>query len=209
MTAILHTTPVATRGWTLLKRIVIFLSSVIAIVSYRYLFGSAGVPPTVLANRYFYGWALMHAASSATALLIGPLQFVARLRQRRPTMHRAVGIAYVTACLAGGLSALPLAMGSVAGPLTSAGFIALAIAWMATTVIAVQRIATGKVAAHRRWMIRSFALTLSALTLRIYLFVSGVLGMDYFLAYPVIAWACWLPNILAAEWYLRYGRDTP
>ena len=203
MTAIPLTTSVAARGWTILKRVIVFLGSVIAIVSYRYLFGTAAVPQTVLANRYFYGWALVHAASSATALLIGPLQFAARLRQRRPAMHRVIGVTYVTACLAGGLSALPLAIGTSAGPLASAGFIALAAAWMTTTVIAVRRIATGKIAAHRRWMIRSFALTLSALTLRVYLFVSGMLGMDYFVAYPVIAWACWLPNMLAAEWYLR------
>ncbi len=195
-------TPVATRAWTIAKRIAVVLGSAVAILSYRYLFGF-GVPQTVSANRYFIGWAVLHAASAATALLVGPLQFVARLRRSRPGMHRAVGVIYVSACLAGGLSALPLAIGSVAGQLASAGFIGLATAWMATTLIALQRIRRGEIAAHRRWMTRSFALTLSAVTLRLYLFVSGVLKIDYFSAYPIIAWACWLPNLLAVEWYLR------
>jgi uncharacterized membrane protein len=184
----------------------IFLGSLVALVSYRYLFGSAGVPETILANRYVHGWVLVHATSSATALLVGPLQFMATLRQNRPLVHRSIGAMYVTACLAGGLSALPLAIGTVTGPVATAGFVALGAIWMATTVVAVNSILSGKVAAHRRWMIRSFALTLAAVTLRLYLFVSGMLHMDFFLAYPIIAWACWVPNILAVEWYLRSGR---
>lgn len=201
------TTSMAARGRTLLKRITIFLGSLVALVSYRYLFGSVAVPETILANRYFHGWVLVHATSSATALLVGPLQFMAKLRQDRPDVHRLTGALYVTACLAGGLSALPLAIGTVAGHVATAGFVALGVAWMATTVMAVTSIATGRIAAHRRWMVRSFALTLSAVTLRLYLFVAGVLHIDFFLAYPVIAWACWVPNVLAVEWYLRSGRS--
>jgi len=201
--ALPSTTSAATRGRTLLKTVMILLGSLIAIASYRYLFGSVAVPETISANRYFDGWVLVHAASAATALLIGPLQFIARLRQSRPNVHRSIGAGYVIACLAGGLSALPLAIGTVAGPLAGAGFIALGTAWMTTVVIAVKCIKAGKIAAHRRWMVRSFGLTLAAVTLRLYLFVSGMLRIDFFLAYPVIAWACWLPNMLAVEWYLR------
>jgi uncharacterized membrane protein len=206
MAAIPFTASVATRGWTILKRTVIFLGSVIALGSYRYLFGAIAVPPAVLANRYFYGWLLVHAAGAATALLIGPLQFMARLRQSRPRVHRVTGVVYVGACVAGGLSALPLAIGTSAGPFASAGFIVLAAAWIGTTVMAVARIRVGEIAAHRRWMMRSFALTLAAVTLRIYLPVSGLLRIDYFVSYPIIAWACWLPNLLAVEWYLAVMR---
>ena len=195
----------AARSWTLLKRIMIFLGSLIALASYRYLFGAVAVPETIAANRYFYGWVLVHAASAATALLIGPLQFVAKLRHRNPHVHRSIGAAYVVACLTGGLSALPLAVGTVAGPVASAGFIALGMAWVTATVTAVTCIRAGKIAAHRRWMVRSFALTLAAVTLRLYLFISGMLRMDFFVAYPIIAWACWLPNLLVVEWYLRSG----
>lgn len=201
------TTWMAARGRTLLKSIMIFLGSLVALASYRYLFGSAGVPETILANRYFHGWVLVHATSSATALLLGPLQFMTSLRQNRPLVHRSIGAIYVSACLAGGLSALPLAIGTVTGPVATAGFVALGAIWMATTAVAVTSILSGNVAAHRRWMVRSFALTLAAVTLRLYLFVAGVLHIDFFLAYPVIAWACWLPNILLVEWYLRSGRS--
>ncbi|WP_250637311.1 DUF2306 domain-containing protein [Stenotrophomonas rhizophila] len=51
---------------------------------------------------------------------------------------------------------------------------------------------------------RNFSLTLAAVTLRIYLPSSMVLGIPFDIAYPIIAWLCWLPNLLLAEW-LFYG----
>ena len=33
--------------------------------------------------------------------------------------------------------------------------------------------------------------------------VGGVAGVDFTLAYGVIAWACWVPNWLAAELLIR------
>ena len=51
-------------------------------------------------------------------------------------------------------------------------------------------------------MIRSAALTLAAVTLRLYLPI-GVITVGFEASYPVIAWICWVPNLLAAEWLLR------
>ncbi|MFV3517468.1 DUF2306 domain-containing protein, partial [Mycobacterium tuberculosis] len=63
----------------------------------------------------------------------------------------------------------------------------------------------GRIASHRRWMVRSFALTLAAVTLRIYLPLSDVLGIGFAASYPVVAWLCWVPNMAVVEWYLRSG----
>ena len=54
-------------------------------------------------------------------------------------------------------------------------------------------------------MIRSFAMTFSAVTLRIYMPLAGVLGFDLMRAYPAIAWLCWVPNAILAELYLGKG----
>jgi hypothetical protein len=48
-------------------------------------------------------------------------------------------------------------------------------------------------------MVRNFALTFAAVTLRFYLPGSVAAGIAFELAYPVIAWLCWLPNIVIAE----------
>jgi hypothetical protein len=52
-------------------------------------------------------------------------------------------------------------------------------------------------------MVRSFSLTLGAVTLRIYLPVSLALGVPFEVAYPIIAWAAWVPNLMVGEWLLR------
>jgi len=58
-------------------------------------------------------------------------------------------------------------------------------------------------------MIRSFALTFSAVTLRTYMLVAGVLGLDMLSAYPTIAWLCWSPNAILAKIYLSRSGASP
>ena len=51
-------------------------------------------------------------------------------------------------------------------------------------------------------MVRSVALTLSAVTLRLYLGGATALGADFDAVYPAIAWLCWVPNLVLAQWWL-------
>jgi hypothetical protein len=67
-------------------------------------------------------------------------------------------------------------------------------------VIAIRQ---GRIADHRDWMLRSYALTLAAVTLRLYLPASQIAGISFLIAYPAIAWLCWVPNLLVAEWMTR------
>ena len=57
---------------------------------------------------------------------------------------------------------------------------------------------------HRAWMIRSFALTLAAVTLRLYLPVASLMSIPFDDAYRAISFLAWVPNLLVAELYLRY-----
>jgi len=57
-------------------------------------------------------------------------------------------------------------------------------------------------------MVRSIALTLAAVTLRIYIPLGVVLGLPVEPSYQVIAWLCWVPNLVVAEWRLRRGRSA-
>ena len=49
-------------------------------------------------------------------------------------------------------------------------------------------------------MIRSYALTLGAVTLRVYLPLFLMLGLPFEQAYPAVAWLAWVPNLIIAEW---------
>jgi len=61
---------------------------------------------------------------------------------------------------------------------------------------------------HRRWMIRSFALTFAAVTLRLYLPAAVLLHFPFEDSYRVISFLCWVPNLLAVEIFLRRSRTN-
>jgi hypothetical protein len=56
-------------------------------------------------------------------------------------------------------------------------------------------------------MIRSYALTAAAITLRMYLPLSFALKIPFEIGYPAIAWLCWVPNLLVAELYLQLSNN--
>jgi uncharacterized membrane protein len=122
-------------------------------------------------------------------------------------VHRWIGRTYVAAVAVGGAGALALAPLSQHGLVTHVGFGLLAVVWLLATGTAYWRIRSGDIRAHRRWMIRSYALTFAAVTLRIYLPLSAVAGVSFPDAYQVVAWLCWVPNLVVAEW-LVIGREA-
>lgn len=192
-------------GWIALA----VLSAAIAIPSYRYLAGLGPVGPNVAANHNLHPWIFAHAAGAATALLVGPAQLLAGLRARRPRLHRWSGRLYVAGCALGGLAGAALALGVSTGPIASAGFLALALAWLAATGLGFAAARGRRIEAHRRWMIRSFALTFAAVTLRLYLPFAFLPHVDFARAYQAISWLCWVPNLAVAELLLRRRSARP
>lgn len=139
-----------------------------------------------------------HLVFAPVALAVLPFQFRPGLRARRPGLHRALGRVYAGAILISGLAGIVLAANSHAGPVAGWGFGLLAVAWLGTTALAVIHALRRNIAAHRAWMIRSAALTFAAVTLRLELPVLAVtFGFDT--GYLIVAWACWLPNMVVAE----------
>src|SRR3546814_3696356 len=141
-------------------------SIVIAAASYRYFLGIGPIPPGIIENAFAAPWLLVHVAGAASALLVGSFQFIGRLRQASPRIHRWTGRIYAIACLVGALSGLILALGTTAGPVATSGFGILAVIWAVTIGYGWQRARERRFAEHRRWMIRSWALTFAAVTLR-------------------------------------------
>ena len=119
------------------------------------------------------GWAqtalVLHAGAGGLALLLSPVQLSARVRARVPRVHRVVGRAALAAIAVAGAAGLVLASVSLAGAIGTAGFGALALTWLTCAALGFRSILHGDVAAHRRWMIRTFALTYAGVTLRLWL----------------------------------------
>jgi hypothetical protein len=146
----------------------------------------------------------IHITASALAMLLGPFQFLKLLRSRFPAVHRWTGRIYVSACLVGGVAGATVALYSAGGLPAGLGFLSLAILWLASTAMAWISAMRRDFGSHERWMIRSFALTLAAVTLRLYLPVSIISHQGQFWVpdYQIIAWICWVPNLIIAEMWI-------
>lgn len=188
-------------GWAVMT----VLSALVVLISARYLTFN---PDTFSGNQRATYLAhelplYIHIFGAITALALGPWQFSARLRRRSPRWHRRIGRAYLLGCLVGGIGALLLAPLAYGGPVAQLGFAGLGVAWMVTGGTGLRMILHRRVEDHRRWMIRSFALTFAAVTLRLMLPVSQAAHLDFRTSYTVIAWLCWVPNLLLACWFTR------
>ena len=186
---------------------VTLLSVFVALFSYRYLIPVTRVtqPGPITSNLFARPFLYIHAGAAATALLLGPFQFIVSLRRRYLRLHRISGRLYVLSTLLGGVSAIPLSLASNYGPWAQSGFFLLAVLWLAVNSNAWRLAILGRIAEHKQWMQRSFALTFSAVTLRAIIFTfPPLLGVTFDTAYRFGSWACWLPSLLLIEAWLRY-----
>lgn len=152
----------------------------------------------------FKWWLLPHGMAGACAILLGPMQFSDRLRQRFTKLHRVVGRFYI----AGAFIAAPLGTyiqyyeERMGGPRSFSVAAAVdAILLMATTGIAFAFILKGKVQQHRQWMTRSFAVALVFLEVRV---IAGITGWESLAATETIVWSCLAFSILLADIVLQW-----
>ena len=194
-------TPRNRRAWAV--ALLIVLSLPIALYGLAFPFSPEANPDFYQRLMGLPWYAHAHFLGSGSALLIGGFQFSARLRGSLPHLHRWLGRTYLLAVLIGGLGGLALATISHGGPPTHVAFAMLSVIWLFSGFQAYRAIREGDVAEHRRWMIRNFALTFAAVTLRIELglFIE-VLGWTFDEAYLTVAWFAWVPNLVVAEWWL-------
>ena len=180
----------------------------VATIAYAIAVGIVGVPQPLrpsfeAAPILFY----LHISCGAVALFVGLLQFNRTLRLRHVLWHRRAGLLYLVTVAISGFAGLMLSGSAATGTVAVWGFRMLAIFWLITTFVAWFCILRRKVALHREWMIRSFSLTLAAVTLRLDL-IAGLMFTrgDFDAVYPIIAWTCWVPNLVLGELWIRLSR---
>lgn len=153
-------------------------------------------------NITFYG----HIILGGVALLIGWLQFSNRLRIKKVELHRTIGKIYLISVLISGVCGLYIALYATGGIVTTLGFISLGVIWLTTTMLGFKAIKKGNVALHENLMIFSYAACFSAVTLRIWLPLLTIALGAFNSAYIIVAWLCWVPNIIVAYLIVRNKR---
>jgi uncharacterized membrane protein len=145
---------------------------------------------------------MIHITAMIFAVLAGPFQFLRRLRERHFGFHRMLGKIYIASAIIGALGGLYMAPFSASGAVSHVAFALLGLGVLLTTTVAFVRIRSGNVQSHLEWMTRSYALIFAAVTLRLYAGpLEGAFGEHD--GYAITAWACWVPNLVFAEWLIR------
>lgn len=181
------------------------LATAITLVSLRYFFLKPEVAADPTLGHKFASHLpvfLAHVLGGTLSLFLGPWQFWGGLRQKSLSLHRWIGRLYLCAVLVGSLAGLYLAAIAFGGLPSQLGFASLALLWLVTAGLAYLRVREGNLDAHREWMIRNYALTFAAVTLRLWLPLLMMAGFAFTATYITIAWLSWVPNLIAAELYI-------
>lgn len=150
-----------------------------------------------------------HVYTSMFVLLAGFSQFSSFIRYKFSRLHRIIGKLYISIILLlSGPSGLIMAYHANGGIIAKTAFCTLAILWILFTYKAYTSIRKRDVVSHKNWMYRSYALTLSAVTLRFWKWVIVFLfeprPMD---VYQIVAWLGWTVNLLIAELLILSKRN--
>lgn len=150
----------------------------------------------------------IHISSSFLVILAGLTQFSNTILKKYPRTHRNIGKLYVAVILfISGPSGMLMAFYANGGILGQIAFTTLSVLWITFTYLAYRYIRKGNVLEHGKWMFRSFALSLSAVTLRLLMFTIGILPfyVDFEIVYMINGWLSWTLNLGITEILIRKG----
>jgi hypothetical protein len=168
-------------------------------------YGFLRLKEDAIATGWYLPFYYAHVLTGGVILAAGFLQFSNRIRRNWKSIHRTAGYIYVIGILfLAAPGGMVMSFFINRGPLVLLSFVIQCSLWIYFTTTAFQLIKKGRVEEHRRWMIRSFALTLAAITLRIYIFAaSWIIDLNQPAVYAAIALCSWIPNFLIAELIIR------
>ena len=157
-------------------------------------------------SGYFIGF-FAHIVGAPICLMLGGFQMSRSIRDNRPAIHRRLGQIYVAvALLLAAPGGLIMAMKSYGGLSSVICFGSIAILTWWSTFTGWKAGREYDVTRHRRWMMRSYILILSAVFLRLTHFLLSHFQMDQELTYQLSAWISWLLPLAVLELAMWFGR---
>jgi uncharacterized membrane protein YozB (DUF420 family) len=152
---------------------------------------------------------VLHIVCASLFCVLGALQFDAALRQRFPRLHRITGrvaapcgiVAALTGLWMTAAYAIPA---ELQGPLLYAVRMVVGLATALAVIVSIRAVLQRRIAQHRAWMVRAYALGQGAGTqVLILLPVTLIAGAPTFIFRDVLMAAAWGLNALVAEWIIR------
>lgn len=153
---------------------------------------------------------LAHIAPGLAFILLGPLQFIDGLRKRHPALHRWTGRLFLAAALVIGITALIMApQMAIGGALETSATVVFASLFLVALARAFAAIRRRRVAEHRRWMIRAYAIGLAVATVRpivgVFFATRRLTGLTPHGFFGIAFWLGFTLSLATAEGWLRYS----
>jgi hypothetical protein len=161
----------------------------------------------VLDNKWFLAGFYIHITSSLWVMAGGVVQFVPAIFHKKPILHQWIGKIYVgSVLLLAAPSGLILAFYANGGLPAKVGFSLQCLIWWFTTYLAWQEIVQRNWLLHIEWMIRCYAVTLAAMSLRLESYALYYwFGTKPIETYLTVTWLSWTGNLFLAELSIRLG----
>lgn len=173
--------------------------------SFEYDIGFLLTKQAILHNTLWRWSFYIHISTSILVLLAGLLQFIKPLLYHYPGVHRMFGNIYIVLVIfLAAPSGLVMAFYANGGFWAKTSFVLISAGWWMFTFIAYRKIRQKNISGHINFMIRSYALTLSAISLRTYVvLLPGIIPLHGKEMYVLVAWLSWVPNLIIAELLIR------
>jgi Predicted membrane protein (DUF2306) len=150
-------------------------------------------------NTCFY----MHIAAGALCIATALIQFSRYILKNSKAIHRISGKVYVAVVLfLGAPTGLYMAFFAKGSFWERALFVFMAGWWFITTLYGLSTIHKRNIVAHKIWMMRSYAMAMTAVTFRVYHLLFYVMGWDHLENYEISLWISVIGNMLFAEWII-------
>lgn len=114
-------------------------------------------------------WLVGHLLGGALALIIGPLQFSSKFRNRFLKVHRNLGKVYIIGIIIASLCAVYMSF-YVAPQVNvswSISLFVMALVWLVCVLMAYRAVRLRRIPQHQDWMLRSYIITLGFVLFRI------------------------------------------
>ena len=167
-------------------------------------FGLLQSKSEILLNDFFWNTGFYtHIILGGLALLIGRIQFNEKIRKTKLFLHRQIGKLYIIFSLLSATAAIYISLYSTGGIISTIGFMSLGIIWFYSTISAYIHIKNKRIESHQKMIIYSYAVCFAAVTLRIWLPILTSLFDDFIIGYRIVAYMCWLPNLVVAYFIVK------
>ena len=152
-------------------------------------------------------WLVAHLGGGSLALLLGPFQFIRKLRTQYPQIHRWMGRTYLAGILVASIAALYMCIYVTSIPGFGVSLFFLDVAWLTTSSMALLAALCRQFAVHREWMIRSYVVTFGFVVFRL-VQLTNPFHLPNGINAVTNGWLCWAVPLLFAEVILQWRQTV-